>query len=47
VDPVAAAPSGALAQTGSDPLLPALLGLALVLVGGVAVLASRRRGAHA
>jgi hypothetical protein len=47
VTPVAAAPAGALAQTGADPLLPVLLGLALVLVGGVAVVASRRRGAHA
>ena len=45
---VDAAATGSLAQTGSDLLLPALLGLALVLVGGVAVVASaRRRGAHA
>lgn len=45
---VASAPSGSLAQTGSDLLLPALLGLVLVVVGGVAVHAStRRRGAHA
>ncbi len=46
-DPVAASPSGALAQTGAEPLLPVLLGLALVLAGGVAVYGSRRRGAHA
>ena len=40
--------TGALAQTGTDLLLPALLGLALVVIGGVAVFAStRRRGAHA
>ncbi|MBM6399038.1 hypothetical protein [Phycicoccus sonneratiae] len=45
--PVAAAPAGALAQTGTDPLLPVLLGFALVLLGAVAVVASRRRGAHA
>ncbi|QIM21267.1 LPXTG cell wall anchor domain-containing protein [Phycicoccus sp. HDW14] len=45
--PVAAAPAGALAQTGTDPLLPVLVGLALLLVGGLAVVASRRRGAHA
>ena len=50
-DPVqgdtASAPTGSLAQTGSDVLLPVGLGLALVLVGAVAVAASRRRGAHA
>ncbi len=45
---VEASSPGALAQTGSDLLLPALLGLALVVIGGVAVFAStRRRGAHA
>lgn len=44
---VAAAPSGSLAQTGSDPLLPVLVGLALVVLGALAVVASRRRGAHA
>lgn len=41
------APTGSLAQTGSDLLLPVGLGLALVLVGALAVAASRRRGAHA
>ena len=47
-DPVAAAPAGALAQTGADPLGPVLVGLALLVLGVVAVLASRtRRGAHA
>ena len=45
---VDASSTGALAQTGTDLLLPALLGLALVVIGGVAVFAStRRRGAHA
>jgi hypothetical protein len=45
---VEAAPSGSLAQTGTDLALPALLGLLLVVVGGLAVWASsRRRGAHA
>ena len=45
---VDASTTGALAQTGTDLLLPALLGLALVVIGGVAVFAStRRRGAHA
>jgi hypothetical protein len=39
--------TGSLAQTGSDLLLPVGLGLALVLVGALAVAASRRRGAHA
>ena len=45
---VDAAPTGSLAQTGTDLALPALLGLLLVVVGGLAVWASsRRRGAHA
>ena len=45
---VEASSPGALAQTGTDLLLPALLGLALVVIGGAAVFAStRRRGAHA
>ena len=45
---VDSAATGSLAQTGTELLLPALLGLALVVVGGVAVFASmRRRGAHA
>lgn len=45
---VDAAATGSLAQTGTDLALPALLGLALVVVGGLAVWASsRRRGAHA
>ncbi len=44
----AAAATGSLAQTGSDVLAPVLIGLALVLVGGLAVWSSRRRpGAHA
>ncbi len=47
VDPVAVAPAGALAQTGASPLLPVLVGLALLVLGAAAVLASRRRGAHA
>ncbi len=45
---VDAAATGSLAQTGTDLALPALLGLLLVVVGGLAVWASsRRRGAHA
>ena len=44
---VASGPTGSLAQTGSDLLLPAGMGLALVLLGAVAVAASHRRGAHA
>jgi hypothetical protein len=44
---VASGPTGSLAQTGSDLLLPAGVGLALVLLGAAAVAASRRRGAHA
>ena len=44
---VAAGPTGSLAQTGTDPLVPVGLGLALVLVGAVVVVASRRGGAHA
>jgi hypothetical protein len=45
---VGSSATGSLAQTGSDLLLPALLGLLLVVIGGVAVFAStRRRGAHA
>ncbi len=43
----AAAPTGALAQTGASPLLPVLVGLVLLVAGAVAVYASRRRGAHA
>ena len=39
--------TGSLAQTGSDLLRPALLGLLLVVLGALAVIASRRRGAHA
>ncbi|QKE85330.1 prenyltransferase/squalene oxidase repeat-containing protein [Arthrobacter sp. NEB 688] len=46
--PVAAGPTGSLAQTGSEPLLPVLVGLVLLVLGGVAVALSRgRRGAHA
>ena len=45
---VEASATGSLAQTGSDLLAPALLGLLLVVVGVVAVYTStRRRGAHA
>ncbi len=44
--PVASGPD-ALAQTGSDLLLPVGLGLVLIVVGGLALTASRRRGAHA
>ena len=44
---VAPVATGSLAQTGSDLLLPVGVGLALVVVGGCAVAASRRRGAHA
>ena len=45
---VDAAATGSLAQTGTDLLAPALLGLLLVTVGGLAVwVGSRRRGAHA
>ena len=40
-------PTGSLAQTGSDLLAPVGLGLLLVVVGGVAVAISRRKGAHA
>jgi hypothetical protein len=36
-----------LARTGSNPLLPLLAGLVLVVVGAAAVWGSRRRGAHA
>lgn len=43
----AAAPTGALAQTGASPLLPVLVGLVLLVIGALAVHASRRRGAHA
>ena len=42
----ASGPTGSLAQTGSDLLLPVGLGLALVVVGGVIVAATRRQGAH-
>ena len=34
-------------EPGTDLLLPVGVGLALVLLGAVAVTASRRRGAHA
>ncbi len=40
-------PTGSLAQTGSDLLVPVGLGLLLVVVGGAAVAISRRKGAHA
>ncbi len=40
-------PTGSLAQTGADLLWPVGLGLALIVLGAVAVLGSRRRGAHA
>ncbi|MEO7421129.1 MAG: hypothetical protein ABIU87_01900 [Ornithinibacter sp.] len=40
-------PSGSLAQTGSDLILPVGLGALLVVLGAAAVLSSRRRGAHA
>jgi LPXTG-motif cell wall-anchored protein len=43
-----AVPTGSLAQTGTDLLLPAGLGLLLVAAGAVAVYgATRRRGSHA
>ena len=46
--PVDSSATGSLAQTGTDLLAPAMLGLLLVVVGGLAVWAtSRRRGAHA
>ena len=44
---VAGAGPAALAQTGSNPLLPATVGLLLVVLGALAVWGSRRRGAHA
>lgn len=44
--PVASGP-GSLAQTGSDLLWPVSAGLVLLVAGGLAVAASRRRGAHA
>ena len=44
---VGSGPTGSLAQTGTDLLLPVGVGLALVLLGALAVTASRRRGAHA
>lgn len=45
---VDASATGSLAQTGSDPLLPVLLGLLLVVMGGLMVWAgTRRRGVHA
>lgn len=46
-DPVATVPTGALAQTGSNLLWPVAAGLVLVLLGALAVAASRRRGVHA
>jgi hypothetical protein len=42
----AGATADRLAQTGSDILWPVGLGLLLVVVGGLAVAVSRRRGAH-
>ena len=45
-DGSASGPTGSLAQTGSDLLLPVGLGLALVIVGGIVVAATRRQGAH-
>ncbi len=46
--PVDSSATGSLAQTGTDLMAPAMLGLLLVVVGGLAVWASsRRRGAHA
>jgi hypothetical protein len=42
----AVASTGALAQTGSNLLVPVLVGVALVVLGAVAVRGSRRRGAH-
>ncbi|MGL5818211.1 MAG: prenyltransferase/squalene oxidase repeat-containing protein [Phycicoccus sp.] len=36
-----------LARTGTDPVLPALLGLLLLVMGGAAVVVSRPRGNHA
>ncbi|GAA4407887.1 hypothetical protein GCM10023168_24460 [Fodinibacter luteus] len=45
-DAGAASSTGSLAQTGSDLLLPVGLGLVLVLVGAVAIAATRRRGVH-
>lgn len=45
-DGSASGPTGSLAQTGSDLLLPVGLGLALVVVGGIVVAATRRQGAH-
>ncbi len=44
--PVASGP-GALAQTGSDLLLPIGVAVVLMVIGGLALTASRRRGAHA
>jgi len=45
---VDASATGSLAQTGTDLVAPALLGLLLVVVGGLALWASsRHRGAHA
>jgi LPXTG-motif cell wall-anchored protein len=43
----AASGPASLAQTGSNALLPVLAGLALLVVGVLAVWGSRRRGAHA
>ena len=46
--PVDFSATGSLAQTGTDLLAPAMLGVLLVVVGGLAIWAtSRRRGAHA
>ncbi len=43
----AAAGPASLAQTGSNLLVPVLVGLALLVVGALAVWGSRRRGTHA
>ena len=45
-DGSASGPTGSLAQTGSDLLIPVGLGIAFVVVGGVVVAATRRQGAH-
>lgn len=45
--PVASAAPGALAFTGADVALTTLLGLVLVLLGVVALVLARRKGAHA
>ena len=47
VTPAASAAPGALAFTGADVALTALLGLALLLLGAAALVLARRKGAHA